>query len=300
MLDRQGTFGCLLRMLPLDQAGRASRVGPRAFLAAPRSGSFHRAGLILCALWGLSAACLASEALSPSALPLQTAPLLWDQGCVIADLDGDGRPDFAIVRAEGWDSNGLRYRIELQLTTGVSPSSFSVSAEKGGLRLIPRDVDGDGDLDLVVVSAWALAPVGVWINNGHGEFTRADPTAYPRSIWTEGPIVVSYALQEALKATVPQSYRSCIEFSNESYLCNNSLFERLPLFPGAASAQKGAAGWPQTRAPPFVCSLNDQARRRALMLPSGLMARRVCLPAGAALGPSRALPQSSRVFRGAV
>jgi hypothetical protein len=111
-------------------------------------------------------------------------------------------------------------------------------------------VDGDGDLDLVVVSAWALAPVGVWINNGHGEFTRADPTAYPRSIWTEGPKVVSNTPQEALKATVPQSYRSCIDFSNESYFCNNSLFEPLLLFPGAASPQKGAAGWPQSRAPP--------------------------------------------------
>ena len=219
-------------------------------MADPRSGSFRRAALILCALGGLSAACLASETLSPSALPLETTPLLWDQGCAIADLDGDGRPDFAIVRAEGWDSKGLRYRIELQLTTGVSPSSFSVSAEKGGLRLVPRDVDGDGDLDLVVMSAWALAPVGVWINNGHGEFTRADPTAYPRSSWTEGPKVVSNTPQEAPKATVPQSYRSCIDFSNESYFCNNLLFERLPLFPGAASPQKGAVGWPQTRAPP--------------------------------------------------
>jgi len=221
-------------------------------MAGPRSGSFRRAALILCALWGLSAACLASETLLPSALPLQTTPLLGDQGGVIADLDGDGRPDFAIVRAEGWDSKGFRYRIELQLTTGVSPSSLSVSAEKGGLRLIPRDVDGDGDLDLVVMSAWALTPVGVWINNGHGEFTRGDPTAYPRSIWLEGPQVVSNTPQEGLKATVPQSYRSCIDFSNESYFCNNLLFARLPLFPTAASPQKGAAGWPPTRAPPCI------------------------------------------------
>ena len=219
-------------------------------MAAVRSGSVRRAALILCALWGLSAACLASETLSPSALPLETTPLLWDQGCVIADLDGDGRPDFAIVRAESWDSKGLRYRIELQLSTGVSPSSFSVSAEKGGLRLLPRDVDGDGDLDLVVLSAWALAPIGVWINNGHGEFTRADPTAYPLANWTEGPKVVSNTPQEAPKAT--QSYRSCIDFSHESCFRNDLLFERLPGFLGAGSPQKGAAAWPQTRAPPCL------------------------------------------------
>jgi hypothetical protein len=219
-------------------------------MAAPGSGSFRRAALILCALWGLSAACLASEALSPSALPLETTPLLWDQGGVIADLDGDGRPDFAIVRAEGWDSKGLRYRIELQLTTGVSPSSFSVSAEKGGLRIVPRDVDGDGDLDLVVTSAWSFTPVGVWINDGHGGFTQGDLTAYSRSIWTEGPGVSSDTPHDRPQATVPQSYRSCIDFSNESYFCNNLLFERLPRFLGAASPHKGAVGWPPTRAPP--------------------------------------------------
>jgi hypothetical protein len=105
-------------------------------------------------------------------------------------------------------------------------------------------VDGDGDLDLVVMSAWTLAPVGVWINNGHGEFTQGDPTAYPRSIWPEGPKVVSNTPQEAPKTTVPRSYRSCINLSNESYFCNNLLCERLPLFLGATNPQKGAAGWP--------------------------------------------------------
>ena len=254
MLSGQGAFTRLLRILFLHQAGLAPRVGPRIPRATLRSGIYLRAAVMLCALWGLSAACLARETASPSALRLEAAPLLYDQGGVIADLDGDGRPDFAIVRAEGWDSKGLRYRIELQLSTGASPSSFSVSAEKGGLRLVPRDVDGDGDLDLVVMSAWGRAPVGVWINNGHGEFTRGEPTAYPRSIWAEGPEVVSSIPQEERKATVPQSYRSCIDFSDESYSRNNLVFERLSLFPGGAGPQEGAARWPQTRAPPCVLS----------------------------------------------
>ena len=158
VLSGLGAFTRLLRILFLHQAGRAPRVGPRPPRETLRSGIYLRAALMLCALWGLSAACLAWETASPSALRLEAAPLLYDQGGVIADLDGDGRPDFAIVRAEGWDSKGLRYRIELQLSTGASPSSFSVSAEKGGLRLVPRDVDGDGDLDLVVMSAWGRAP----------------------------------------------------------------------------------------------------------------------------------------------
>ncbi len=127
-------------------------------------------------------------------------------------------------------SKGFWYRIELQLTTGVSPSSFSVSAEKGGLRLVPRDVDGDGDLDLVITGAWTLAPVGVWINNGHGGFTQGDLTAYSLSIWTEGPCILSDTPHERVQATVPESYRSCIDFSIGFYFCNNLLFERATLF----------------------------------------------------------------------
>ena len=221
-------------------------------MAALRSGSFRRAALLLCALWGLSAACLASETLSPSALPLETTPLLWDQGCVIADLDGDGRPDFAIVRAEGWGSKGFQYRIELDLTTRVGLTSFSVSAQRGGLRIIPRYVNGDWDLDLVITSAWSFTPVGVWINDGHGGFIRGDPTAYPQSIWNEGPGILSETPHETFQATVPEFSRNWPGSSKVPSFCNELTIKRLTLRLAAANPPGGATRRPQSRGPPFL------------------------------------------------
>jgi len=77
--------------------------------------------------------------------------------------------------------------------------------------------------------------------------------------------------------------------------CSSSHF----LYSRAPPALKRAPQVGRRREPRLVCSLNDQAGCRTLTRPSGLMAQRVCLPAGAALGPSRALPQRSRVFSGA-
>jgi hypothetical protein len=67
----------------------------------------------------------------------------------------------------------------------------------------------------------------------------------------------------------------------------------------AAPAVKRAPHVGRKREPRLVPSLNDKPSCRTSMLRWGLMAQRVCLPAGAALGPSRALPQGSRVFSGA-
>jgi hypothetical protein len=54
------------------------------------------------------------------------------------------------------------------------------------------------------------------------------------------------------------------------------------------------------REPRLVSSLNDQASCRTSTRPSGSIAQRVCLPAGAAHGPSRALPQRLKVRNEAV
>jgi hypothetical protein len=207
--------------------------------------------LSLWALGALAAACWASDAPIPSPVQSLPTPSFCDQGCAIADLDGDGRPDLAIARAEGWGPSGFQYRIDLDLTSRVGLSSFSVCAQRGGLRIIPRDVNGDWDLDLVITSAWSFTPIGVWINDGHGTFTQGDPTAYPESTWNEGPDVLSETPQETFQATVPEFSRTWPDSCEGPSFCNELIIKRLTLLLAAVNPPRGATRRPQTRGPPL-------------------------------------------------
>jgi hypothetical protein len=200
--------------------------------------------------WALSAVSTASETPAAFAAEFTASSSLWDQGSAVGDLDGDGRPDLAIVRQKGRSAGGFRYQVEINLTTRTSPTCFSVSASEGGLNIIPRDVDGDGDLDLVITSAWSLSPVGLWINDGHGGFTQGDPSAYPQSIWTESSGISSNSPQQAVQATVPMSYGSGLDSFRESHFRCELPCARLRLSPIAANPQLVAISRPQTRAPP--------------------------------------------------
>jgi hypothetical protein len=228
-----------------------SRFGQGPCSAARSPLILRRPALILWALWALSAACWASEAPTPSAVQLPFTPSFCDQGCVIADLDGDGRPDLAIARAEGWGPRGFQYRIDLDLTTRAGPSSFNVFAQRGGLLIVPRDVNGDWDLDLIITSAWTFTPVGVWINDGRGGFIRSDPTAYPPSTWAEGPRILSDTSHETFQATVPESSRNWPESSQGLSFCHELIIKRLILLLAAVNPPNSAPRRPQTRGPPF-------------------------------------------------
>jgi len=205
--------------------------------------------LILWALWALSG--WASEAPNPPAVQPPFTPSICDQGCAVADLDGDGRPDLAIARAEGWGPSGYLYRIDLDLTTRVGLSSFSVSAQKGGLRIIPRDVNGDWELDLIITSAWSFTPIGVWINDGHGGFNPSDPTAYPQFAWGKGPRILSDTACETFQATVPEFSRNLPDSSLRPAFYNELIIKRLTLLLSAVRPSSGLPRRRQTRSPPF-------------------------------------------------
>jgi hypothetical protein len=98
----------------------------------------------------------------------------------IADFDGDLRPDLVAVRA-GTD-NGLRtdYWIQLQLSA-AGRQTILVVAPTGGLQIAARDVNGDHAPDLVVTTTWLNQPVAVFLNDGHGGFSRVDPSAFPEA-----------------------------------------------------------------------------------------------------------------------
>ena len=101
----------------------------------------------------------------------------------IADFDGDSKPDLATVEIENSGSSSItKYSIRFRLTLGAS-QNFGVSAPAGGLQIVARDVNGDDALDLLVSTAWLHQEIAVLLNDGHGNFTLAEPAAFPNGIW---------------------------------------------------------------------------------------------------------------------
>lgn len=102
-----------------------------------------------------------------------------DRDFAIADFDGDRRPDLASVEVQTHSSSGATaYSIHFRLASGAG-QAFGVIAPAGGLQLMARDVNGDNAPDLLVRTAWQHQRVALFLNDGHGNFTPADPGAFP-------------------------------------------------------------------------------------------------------------------------
>ncbi len=113
--------------------------------------------------WGLVGLMSILSVSSPEA---DTPPLSL-MTSVLADFDGDARPDIALGRYE-WP----RYRIEVHFSRRPSAVSLGVPAREWGIVLLALDVNGDAHVDLAVVSAHRAHPVAVWLGDGHGGFRR--------------------------------------------------------------------------------------------------------------------------------
>jgi hypothetical protein len=122
---------------------------------------------------GAAAAVLTTGTFAP---PM--APAL---GLTMADFTGDTHPDLATVELEKLDSFSAHYWIEIQLTEG-GHQILSLAAPFGGLLITPRNVTGDGNLDLVVRSAKSHAPVALFLNDGSGHFSRADIAVFANAL----------------------------------------------------------------------------------------------------------------------
>jgi hypothetical protein len=99
-------------------------------------------------------------------------------GLAIADFTGDTHPDLATVQLRRIDSSNAQYSIKIRLTEG-SDQVLTLAAPFGGLAVTPKDVTGDGNLDLVVRSSATHNLVAVFLNDGAGHFRRADNELFP-------------------------------------------------------------------------------------------------------------------------
>lgn len=96
----------------------------------------------------------------------------------VADFDGDLHPDSARIQTGSSDGARTSYCIRLELTS-AGHQSIQVMGPIGGLEIAARDVNGDHAVDLVLTAAWFRQPVAILLNDGHGNFSQVDPSAYP-------------------------------------------------------------------------------------------------------------------------
>ena len=87
---------------------------------------------------------------------------------VLADLDGDHVPDSVNL-----DSSGFHKTIDIRFANlRIREVTFAAtSADRG--TLIAKDIDNDGDVDLIWVTGRDKSAAVVLINDGKGDFERA-------------------------------------------------------------------------------------------------------------------------------
>lgn len=127
----------------------------------------------------------------------------------IADFDGDLRPDLAGVQIGRSDVGRTDYWIQLQLSA-TGRQTIRVIAPAGGLQIAARDVNGDHALDLVLTTSWFKEPVAILLNDGHGSFTRVDPTVFPEAFTESKTSWGSLALRAPDAVGVPPQSRAGI------------------------------------------------------------------------------------------
>jgi hypothetical protein len=130
---------------------------------------------------------LALSAFVPFACPAQSqreasaAPTAIQLGLAIADFTGDTHPDLATVKLNGLGSYAAQYVIEIQLTEG-GRQSLELVAPQGGVYITPKDVTGDGALDLIVRASTSRAVVAVFLNDGYGGFSHRGSDSFAHNV----------------------------------------------------------------------------------------------------------------------
>jgi hypothetical protein len=182
-------------------------------------------------LWGLVCGGMAARASADNRPAASLGPGLT---FAIADFDGDRHPDFASVQAGQIRSGSSDYSIQIYLSE-VGRQSLHLIGPVGGLLIEARDVDGDHRIDLVVSTTWRKEPVAIFLNNGHGIFSRAEVAAFPGAFSECGTNLVS--------ASNPATDAPGVSPQPGAGICpeeNDSAFDRSP----ASLSLVATAGFP--------------------------------------------------------
>lgn len=93
----------------------------------------------------------------------------------VADYDGNGMADIAVVRANGAASAEIVVFLASGGGNFTGPVSYAVTAGHSGV-CEAGDLDGDGDVDLAVVLTSPQARVAAFLNQGNGSFVAGPVT----------------------------------------------------------------------------------------------------------------------------
>ena len=121
------------------------------------------------------------ETNQPISRLVRTAVALGSTQFAIADFDGDRQPDLALIRVTSDGSPTSQYSVDFNFSGGHKPALYFVGPA-GGLRISPRDVNGDKFADLVVTSLLDSRFVAIFLNDGKGNFVAAEPSDYPGAL----------------------------------------------------------------------------------------------------------------------
>jgi hypothetical protein len=115
----------------------------------------------------------------PSDLPefrLGTAGGALGWSTAVGDFNTDGTPDVAIADRVSHALGAASYTIEFAVS-GLESKTVAFESNQDALTVRVSDVDHDNDLDLVVSAALSHEVVGIWLNDGNGDFEPS--TAIP-------------------------------------------------------------------------------------------------------------------------
>jgi len=150
-------------------------------LHSPLSSADFTHGVRPPSLYGSSVSLFTCEPAMTAAgnIPARSSAIPMD--LAMADFTGDNHPDLVTVKLDRFDSSTARYLIEIELTEG-GHQLLRLTGPPGGLFVTPKDVTGDGTLDLVVRVVGSQVPVAVFLNDGCGRFAAGEPTPSSRRL----------------------------------------------------------------------------------------------------------------------
>jgi hypothetical protein len=224
-------------------------------VAAWRWAKAGSGALALGAVWMLAGSCLATEPPTPASL---SSHAFLVHGSTNSEFDGNHLYDLVIVEPKGRGPQGFRFQIVLDSATRGAESSLDLAAGEGGLLVTARDVDGIGnDLDLIIKTARSFTPVGVWINDHHGGFTKADTGVYAPSIWSDGPFMLSLNSPDILQGAILLWHQSYINPSAQRCPGERRAHQAFIDLPDLNMPSRLTADPQQTRGPPSPFSTNS-------------------------------------------